>query len=86
MKTDTLPERKTRKSNADRIRSMSNEELLEFLLDFEIGDIDYSRTFCDLCEKDCKENGESTDCEGCLKWWLEKDSKDVQGIDYWNNR
>lgn len=58
-------------SNADRIRNMTNEELAEFLERFELGDIDYSVTFCDLC----KEGGNALnlDCSGCLRHWLESE-------------
>lgn len=70
-------------TNADRIRGMSDEELQDFLLRFESGDIDYAKTFCDLCCKDAALDRESTDCEGCLLWWLKQDSRQPQGIDYW---
>lgn len=69
-------------SNADRIRSMSDEELHKFLLDFEAGDIDYAKTFCDLCCKDAALERKSTDCEGCLLWWLKNDATLPQGIDW----
>lgn len=68
-------------TNADRIRNMNDEELQRFLLDFEQGDIDYSKTFCDMCCKDAALEQESTDCEGCLLWWLKHDSKQPQGLD-----
>lgn len=69
-------------TNADRIRSMSDEELHKFLLDFEAGDIDYAKTFCDLCCKDAALERKSTDCEGCLLWWLKNDATLPQGIDW----
>lgn len=59
-------------TNADVIRSMSDDELLEFLLSFQQGDIDTSRTFCELCELN--------DCDGCMKLWLAKDSEGYQGL------
>jgi len=72
----------TPKTNADRIRSMSDEELHKFLLDFEAGDIDYAKTFCALCCKDAALERKSTDCEGCLLWWLKNDATLPQGIDW----
>ena len=69
-------------TNADRIRSMSDEELHKFLLDFEAGNIDYAKTFCDLCCKDAALERKSTDCEGCLLWWLRNDATLPQGIDW----
>lgn len=51
-------------TNADRIRAMSDEELANFLDRVEMGDIDYSKTFCDLCDGfyDCHDD--------CLLGWL----------------
>ena len=69
-------------TNADRIRSMSDEELHKFLLDFEAGDVDYAKTFCDLCCKDAALEQRSTDCEGCLLWWLKNDATLPQGINW----
>ena len=69
-------------TNADRIRSMSDEELHKFLLDFEAGDIDYAKTFCSLCCKDAALEQRSTDCDGCLLWWLKNDATLPQGIDW----
>lgn len=69
-------------TNADRIRSMSDEELHKFLLDFGAGYIDYAKTFCDLCCKDAALERRSTDCDGCLLWWLKNDATLPQGIDW----
>ena len=69
-------------TNADRIRSMSDEELHKLLLDFEAGDVDYAKTFCALCYKDAALERKSTDCEGCLLWWLKNDATLPQGIDW----
>ena len=57
-------------SNADRIRSMTDEELADFLERWELGDIDYSKTFCDLCkgQYDCHDD--------CLLDWLKKEVDD----------
>ena len=54
------------KTNADRIRSMTDEELLEFLQKFECQDVDYGITFCG------KECDEIYTCEQCLKTWLNR--------------
>jgi len=66
-RADHLPDAAKMVSNADRIRSMSDEELHKFLLDFEAGNIDYAKTFCDLCCKDATLERKSADCEGCLQ-------------------
>ena len=51
-------------TNADRIRAMTDEELADFLDRWEMGDVDYSKTFCDLCDGqyDCHDD--------CLMDWL----------------
>ncbi len=59
-----------KRTNADRIRNMTNEELAEFLERFGLGDIDYTVTFCDLCRKGG--NALNLDCSGCLRYWLER--------------
>ena len=50
-------------TNADRIRAMSDEELAEFIDRCEMNDIDYAKTFCDLC------NGQY-ECGQCRLDWL----------------
>ena len=72
----------TTHTNADRIRGMSDEELHKFLLDFEAADVDYGKTFCYLCYKDAALEQGSTDCEGCLLWWLKNDATLPRGIDW----
>lgn len=52
-------------TNADRIRAMSDEELAEFIDRCEMGDIDYAKTFCDLC------NGQY-ECDQCRLDWLQQ--------------
>lgn len=61
-------------TNGDRIRSMSDEQLVDFLSRMELGDIDYAVTFCDLC----KDGGNALglDCDGCLLHWLKMVYKD----------
>ena len=54
------------KTNADRIRSMTDEELLEFLKKVELQLIDYGITFCGA------ECDETYTCEQCLKTWLNR--------------
>lgn len=53
-------------TNADRIRSMSDEELEDFLDRWALGDIDYSKTFCSLCDG-------QFDCHECRLDWLRKE-------------
>lgn len=57
-------------TNADRIRAMTDEELANFLDRVEMGDIDYSKTFCDLCDGfyDCRDD--------CLVGWLKQEVDD----------
>ena len=54
-----------KKTNADRIRAMSDDELADFIYRCEMSDIDYARTFCDLC------NGQY-ECGQCRLDWLRK--------------
>ncbi len=65
-------------SNADVIRKMDDKELFNFLSRFELGDIDYALTFCDMCE-----NGKTDrdlECSQCLKSWLLRDANEWQGL------
>lgn len=61
-------------TNADAIRQMTDDELYEFLLKVQIGDIDYSVAFCDMCKKDGG-NELGLDCDGCFKHWLKQDAE-----------
>lgn len=56
------------KTNADKIRSMTDEELADFIQRVEIGDFncnDYGKTFCDMCDG-------QYECDDCLKYWLKQ--------------
>ena len=68
-------------TNADCIRRMDDEQLYDFLSEWECGDIDYSITFCDLCKQSGNEL--NLDCDGCRKHWLQSDAVDVGGLMYW---
>ena len=74
-------------TNADCIRRMSDEQLYEFLSEWECGDIDYAVTFCDLCNEATKRgevgNVLNLDCDGCRKHWLQRDAVDFGGLMYW---
>ena len=74
-------------TNADCIRRMSDEQLSEFLSEWECGDIDYSVTFCDLCNEATKRgeagNALNLDCDGCRRYWLQRDAVDYGGLMYW---
>lgn len=74
-------------TNADVIRKMTDEQLLEFLSEWELGDIDYAITFCDLCEQSKSEGGEGNelglDCDGCREHWLKRDAVEWNGLLYW---
>ena len=52
-------------TNADRIRAMSDRELADFIDRCEMSDIDYAKTFCDLC------NGQY-ECDQCRLDWLQQ--------------
>lgn len=65
-------------TNADKIRSMTDEELHEFISIVECGDLHYEVTFCDLCKKDG--NTMNFDCADCLEFWLESDTDAYNGI------
>ena len=56
------------KTNADRIRAMSDDELADFIDRCEMNDIDYAKTFCDLC------NGQY-ECDRCRLEWLQQPPK-----------
>lgn len=68
-------------TNADVIRKMTDEQLYEFLSEWECGDIDYAVTFCDLCERGGNEL--NLDCDGCRKHWLTRDAVEYSGLLYW---
>ena len=74
-------------TNADCIRRMNDEQLYDFLSEWECGDIDYSITFCDLCNEATKRgeigNVLNLDCDGCRKHWLQRDAVDYGGLMYW---
>lgn len=58
-----------KQTNADRIRSMTDEELAEFLSD---------NTNCDCCNIQCKDKLNCPSMSSCLyRWfeWLQKDSE-----------
>ena len=54
-------------TNADRIRSMTDEELANFIDRVEMGDFDYSKSVCNLCDGfyDCHDD--------CLLAWLKEE-------------
>lgn len=62
-------------TNADKIRSMTNDELVDFLIKVSCA---YSAS-CMLIDEDCKyfpnvpENDDG--CKGCFKGWLENKIK-----------
>lgn len=55
-------------TNADKIRSMTDEELADFIQRVQFGDfsnLDYGKTFCDICDG-------QYECDDCLKSWLKQ--------------
>ena len=69
-------------TNADLIRGMTDEQLDHFLACWELGDVDYAVTHCDLCKKGG--NIHNFDCDGCRKYWLTSDAREWQGLLDWN--
>ena len=69
-------------SNADAIRSMTDDQLFDFIQRIELQDIDYGQTFCneDFCDM------KSENCDKCLKWWLSDiDAENhPQGVKYYD--
>ena len=59
-------------TNADKIRSLTNEELERFLSRVEIGDISRAVACGGMCEKDGG-NALGLDCEGCRWHWLKSE-------------
>lgn len=51
------------KTNADRIRAMTDEELCEFLSQYK---------FCDICEEGCSDCTYHGDCDKRLLDWLQQ--------------
>lgn len=51
------------KTNADRIRAMSDEELCRFLGEYK---------FCDICEEGCDSCTYNGDCDKRLLEWLKQ--------------
>lgn len=71
-RTERIYTERCKPTNAEVIRAMTDEELAEFLDRWEMGDIDYSKTFCDLCDGiyDCHDD--------CLVGWLKSPAKGEQ--------
>lgn len=70
-------------TNYERIKQMSIEEMQRFLARVDSCDIDMARTYCDVCKGEMRAMGEWYECDDCVRWWLELDSKEhPQGIDY----
>lgn len=65
-------------TNADVIRRMTDKELDRFLASFELNDVDYAVTFCDMCEK--YGNELNLDCDGCRMYWLKSDAENYNGL------
>ena len=57
------------KTNADRVRNMTNEELAYFLLD--VNDSCYLP--CKIIDEKCRHFGTDKGCKDCFKEWLESE-------------
>ena len=56
------------RTNGDRIRAMSDDELAEFIGDFEL---------CDVCSKECNALIDNEDCgKQLLKWLKQPESEE----------
>lgn len=66
------------KTNADVIKEMNNDQLAAFIEKVELGDLDYSVTFCNYCQKEG--NILNIDCSGCLKHWLNSSADEPFGL------
>lgn len=65
---DLYSKEKTKKmTNYERIKNMTVEEMIDFLDKVEMGDLDYSLTFCNMCkgQYDCQND--------CMRKWLESE-------------
>lgn len=60
-------------TNAERIRTMTVDELAKLMDALSMGDIDYGKTLCDMC------NGQY-ECEDCCRWWLAQDADAYNGL------
>lgn len=49
-------------TNADRIRQMTDEELLRFIIMIENNDLDYDVLPCGYCQLE-----DTSDCDKCIK-------------------
>lgn len=63
-------------TNAQKIRSMTDEELSAFLDKVALDDIDYGITFCGMCNGNPKNNILGLDCDGCRLHWLQQPYKE----------
>ena len=61
-----VPWNKSSETNADRIRSMTDEELCKFLDEYK---------FCDICEEGCDRCTYNGDCDKRLLEWLQQPPK-----------
>ena len=57
----------TPQTNADRIRAMSDEELVDFLGEYR---------FCDICDEGCEACAYHGDCNKRLLEWLKQPAKE----------
>lgn len=59
-------------TNADVIKSMTDEQLARFLEAVEIGEISMCPGFCDICQ--------SNICDECRTIWLHSDAEEGMGL------
>ena len=66
-------------TNYERIKSFTVEQMGKFSNMMDLGNIDFSKTFCDMCD--------DKECDACFEWWLNSNSDSPQGLNEydWGN-
>ena len=67
-------------SNADVIRSMTDEQLSVFLEAVEDTDIHFEKVFCSMCKEDRLQEEHGFNCDSCRLWWLKEDATAWNGL------
>ena len=62
-------------TNADRIRKMTDEELLRFIIMIENNELEYDILPCGYCQLE-----EASDCDKCMKKWLKRGANKERGL------
>lgn len=57
-------------TNFEKIKSMSIDEMIDFMEKVELQDIDYAMTFCNMCD------GQYDCSNDCMRHWLESEAEE----------